>query len=248
MQNNVIRISLIALLAGTLGVEAVAQDATHHVIDFVDLPVDFLVDLPVDFLADLTGYGAECELKQTWYIKFQEHWNILPHKSHILKSVMKYSPLIHNAPLASTDTLQQRFTLLIGQLPVEKGTIRWNNISYEFMLLDPHLTESGNRAFPEPDSMDVWTRKLQSDLIALIQSRSLAGKQYDYSDQLLSVLFHEDWMIDPVTREIDKKVVGITPVIWQRRKTTSGEPVNDAETGLPVYYKNRLHRIDLRNP
>ncbi|MCD4709533.1 MAG: hypothetical protein K8R52_01695 [Bacteroidales bacterium] len=41
---------------------------------------------------------------------------------------------------------------------------------------------------------------------------------------------------------------GITPVIWQLRQTAEGEPVHDAETGFPVYYKLKLERIDLRNP
>jgi hypothetical protein len=37
-------------------------------------------------------------------------------------------------------------------------------------------------------------------------------------------------------------------VIWQRRRTAEGEGIDDAETGLPVYYKNPLRRIELRQP
>jgi hypothetical protein len=47
---------------------------------------------------------------------------------------------------------------------------------------------------------------------------------------------------------LDRQVNAITPVIWQRRRTVEGEPVNDAGTGWPVYYKNSLSRIELRNP
>ena len=116
------------------------------------------------------------------------------------------------------------------------------------MLLDPHMMASGNSGYSEPDSMDVWTKKLQGELISLVKSLSKSKERYDLNTQMLSVHFHEDWIIDPVSLQIIKKVHGITPVIWQRRKTTDGEPINDAETGLPVYYKNSLNRIELRNP
>jgi hypothetical protein len=43
-------------------------------------------------------------------------------------------------------------------------------------------------------------------------------------------------------------VRAITPVIWQRRQTEAGDPVNEADTGLPVYYKNQMQQINLRNP
>ena len=129
-----------------------------------------------------------------------------------------------------------------------RGASHLRNVSYEFMLLDPHIRESAYIAFPEPDSMDSWTRKLQIDLISLIKPRDHSGYSYDYNEQLLSVIFHEKWFIDPLTLEITKRVQGITPVMWQRRRTNKGEPVNDTDTGLPVYYKNQLCRIDLRNP
>ena len=236
--NMVISLCLITVLAGTHGVVAMTQDTTHHVIDFVDLPMDLVGKDP----------DPDKDRESAWYIEFQETWDISPDRSGMLKTVEKYTLRDRNAPLSSTDTLQLRFITLIRQLPVAKGTMRLRNISYEFMLLDPHVMESGNNAFPEPDSMDSRSRKLQRDLISLIQSRTPSGNRFDYQEQLLSVHFHEDWAIDPVTNEFIKKVHGITPVMWQRRETTTGEPVNDAETGLPVYYKIQLNRIDLRNP
>jgi len=96
--------------------------------------------------------------------------------------------------------------------------------------------------------MDAATRSLQSELISFIKSCSSVGSWYDLPNQLLSVQFHEEWVIDPVTLQISKKVRGITPVIWQRRRTEAGESINDADTGLPVYYKNQLPPIQLRNP
>ena len=108
--------------------------------------------------------------------------------------------------------------------------------------------ESGNIAFPEPDSMDSPTRQLQDQLIALVIARSNAGKRYRLSEQMLSVIFEEDWSINPTNLMVSKKVRAITPVIWQRRQTETGEPINEAETGLPVYYKLSLQPIPLRNP
>ncbi len=222
---RVIRICLLFILTGTSGVRAITQDTVHHVIDFVDLTME-----------------------NGWTIEFHETWDISLEGNSIQKSVTNYQPLDCNNPLAPTDTLHQRFNTLIQQLPVVRGASHLINVSYEFMLLDPHIRESGNIAFPEPDSMDSWTRKLQTDLISLIKPLAHSGNSYDYNEQLLSVIFHEKWFIDPLTFEITKRVQGITPVMWQRRRTTAGEPVNEADTGLPVYYKNQLDRIDLRNP
>jgi hypothetical protein len=133
-------------------------------------------------------------------------------------------------------------------LPERMGKINLRNLSYEFVLLDPHLIASGNTAFPEPDSMDQATRRLQAKLIELIEKLSRTAGQYPLEDQLLSVLFHEDWSLDVETRVITKTVWGLTPVIWQRRQTVSGESINDGDTGLPVYFKLQLENIRLRNP
>ena len=81
----------------------------------------------------------------------------------------------------------------------------------------------------------------------MILKRYPEVKRYDPDKQLLSVIFHEEWFMDPVSGQITKKVLGLTPVIWQRRLTTTGDPVNEAGTGKPVYYKNQLSRIELRN-
>ena len=107
---------------------------------------------------------------------------------------------------------------------------------------------SDNRAFSEPDSMDGPTRQLQDQLIALVNARSDAGERYRLPEQMLSVIFEEDWSINSTNLVVSKKVRAITPVIWQRRQTETGEPINEAETGFPVYYKIELQQISLRNP
>lgn len=233
---SVIKIFLLAILTGASGAGATAQDSAFHVIDFVDLPKHLNPRVPNQ------------DPEQTWSIEFRESWIIFPEKPGILKRVVDFEPNLHNASLLSPDTLQQKFSLFIQQFPQRNGTIRFDNISYEFMLLDPHLKSSGNIAFPEPDSMDAGTRKLQGELIALVKSRSNPANRNALNDQLLSVYFHEEWTLDPVSQQITKKVLGITPVIWQRRQTTDEEPINEADTGLPVYYKNPLDYIDLRHP
>jgi hypothetical protein len=154
-----------------------------------------------------------------YILKFLEEWGFDPIKPSISKQVLEFD-----------------------------GTIPIRNISYEFHLLDPHLVSSGNRAFPEPDSMDEPTRQLQEELIDLITTRANFNERYKLGDQLLSVIFHEEWSQDSGTFEVTKRVRAITPVIWQRRQTEAGDPVNEADTGLPVYYKNQLQQIHLRNP
>ncbi len=133
-------------------------------------------------------------------------------------------------------------------LAIPGKELRIKNIEYEFMLLDPHLLESNDQAFAEADSMDQSTRELQTHLINLIENYISMGSRYDPRQELLSVYFHEEWILDPESPKIIKKVKGLTPVIWQRRKTTEGKNINDGDTGLPVYYKNPLRMITLRQP
>jgi len=166
-------------------------------------------------------------------MEFLEEWTIRPREHSIVKQVLD---------------LDSSCMALLRTLPERKGIVSIQDLSHEFNLLDPHLISSGNVASPEPDSMDLPTRKLQGDLIDLIQDLSSAANRYDLKDQLLSVIFHEDWSLDPGSRVITKKVNAITPVIWQRRQTVAGEPLNDGDTGLPVYFLIQLERIDLRNP
>ncbi|MGW8316408.1 MAG: hypothetical protein ACWGNV_12465, partial [Bacteroidales bacterium] len=99
-----------------------------------------------------------------------------------------------------------------------------------------------------PDSMDRNTRELQGAFIALLKNRTLNGNRYDWKQEMLSVEFLEQWSIDPATLEITRTVESVTPVIWQRRQTKEGEPVDEAGTGYPVYYKNSLRPVPLRNP
>jgi hypothetical protein len=166
-------------------------------------------------------------------LTFLEDWVIDVEQTSISKRVLQWD--------SSCSTI-------LRALPLKNGSVQLKNISYEFHLLDPHLVASGNRAFPEPDSMDEPTRMLQEELIALVSKLSDAGKRYPLTNQMLSMIFHEEWSMDPAALEVTKKVRGITPVIWQRRQTKSGDPVNEAETGLPVYYKMELQRLPLRNP
>jgi hypothetical protein len=106
-------------------------------------------------------------------------------------------------------------------------------ITYEFSFLDPHNVPIGD---------------LQKEFITMYLKRFPGQPKFNLPEQLLSVYFHEEWLIEPETQEIVKEVKGFTPVIWQKRQTVEGEPINDAETGYPVYYTLQLERINLRNP
>ena len=118
-------------------------------------------------------------------------------------------------------------------LSPDEEVIRFRTISYEFSFLEL------------PDQM---AKEVQLAFIALINKRFPIPDVYDPPDQLLSVYFHEEWTIDPGKQEFTKKVRAITPVIWQLRQTADGEPVPDPDSGLPVFYKHKLERIDLRKP
>ena len=206
-------------------------DSGFRVIDYVDLP---------------GAWSGEDEGE--WYLWFRERWSIDPRRPAVTKTVDEYRPFNDAIQDASPDSLQQRFALLVGKQPVTDGKVVLKGITYEFVLLDPHLESSGNIAYPSADSMDAGTRTLQQALISLVRRRSYMASMFDLEDQLLSVHFHEDWYMDPVSLAITREVRALTPVIWQRRRTIQGDPVNDAETGYPVYYKNLLQRIELRNP
>lgn len=150
-------------------------------------------------------------------IVFREEWNVNAADLSISKKVNSYEVPCTNR---------------IEEIVLAKKSVRLREISYEFSFLDPHNTPVKN---------------LQDDIIALIDIRYPVNKIYNMPAQLLSVYFHEEWVVDPDSKEIIKKVKGLTPVIWQKRQTVDAEPINDPESGYPVYYRLKLKRIQLRS-
>ena len=151
-------------------------------------------------------------------LEFQEEWIIDPVRSSISKTVDAFT-----------------FPCIDGTESVKlpEGVVRLKNISFEFSFLDL------------PEKM---AKEIQMEIIALISKRFPIPEVYDPSEQLLSIYFHEDWTIESGHRVFTKRVRALTPVIWQRRQTSDGEPLHDADTGLPVFYKLELERIELRQP
>ena len=184
----------------------------------------------IDFVEAPAGLQAAGE--QDCTIEFGEQWTFLD-KGALSKEVRSQQLSCSEEP---------------GDLALPDERLRIKNIEYEFMLLDPHLLESNDQAFAEADSMDAGTRELQTRLIELIEKYIRMDSRYDPRQEMLSVYFHEEWILDPESPVILKNVKGLTPVIWQRRKTTEGKSINDGDTGLPVYYKNPLRKITLRQP
>ncbi len=208
-----------------------AQEPVFKVKDYVDLAAG---------LGGGTGTGL--------YVEFVENWTFYPGLPALLKETRDYAIREPEGGTRTDDELKQQLAVKIGQLPVSRGKAILGEVVYEFSLLDSHLEGSGLEGFPEPDSMDRSTRELQGSLIELVRDRLRNIDRYRLEEQLLSVRFHETWRIDPASLEIFRQVNAITPVIWQRRRTTDGEPVNEAGTGWPVYYKNILATVNLRNP
>lgn len=151
-------------------------------------------------------------------LEFQEEWIIDPAGSSISKTV--------NTLEFPCDDLNLKVTL-------PEGTTRLKNISFEFSFLDL------------PEQM---AKEVQMAIISLIKLSYPFPESYDPGEQLLSVFFHEDWSMDEEPLVFIKKVRALTPVIWQRRQTTDGEPLLDPDTGFPVFYKLELERINLRQP
>jgi hypothetical protein len=159
--------------------------------------------------------------KTSCSLEFQEQWILNVGKASISKVVNAYEISCKD----STD---------VPGLP--EGAFRLKNLSYEFSFLDLM------------DAMDQKAIELQEAMIALIKDRYPIPELYDPRKQLLSVYFHEDWVLEADHQLIKKTVKAITPVIWQERRTAEGEALHDAETGYPVYYILKLERIDLRQP
>ena len=158
------------------------------------------------------------ERKTSCSLELHEAWIVDPAGSSISKTVETYK-----MPCADNTSVPG---------PGEE-VIRLRNLSYEFTFLD--LSEQ-------------MAKEVQLAFIALINKRFPIPEVYDPPEQLLSVYFHEDWTLDPQEQVFTKKVRSITPVIWQRRQSADGEPILDPDTGLPVFYKQMLERIDLRQP
>jgi len=219
------------LICGGFSFTLPAQDQLFDVVDEVALPAE---------LGGGSGSGR--------YLKLHDRWSFIPEKPALLKENVSLQVRETVEGDSDLEVLQQQLAARIGQLPVIRGEAVVGEVDYEFSLLDPHLPETGMHGFPEPDSMDRSTREFQAALIELTRGRIRNIHRYDLEEQLLSVYFHELWSFDPASGALLRQVTGITPVIWQRRRTVEGEPVNEAGTGWPVYYKNELTRIDLRNP
>ncbi len=151
-------------------------------------------------------------------LEFQEQWILNVAALSISKKVDAYG-------ISCTDSTDLAF------LP--EGEVRIKEISYEFSFLN---------------LSDPQERKLQEALISLINQSFPIPEVYEPAEQLLSVYFHEDWVIEADHQEFRKRIKALTPVIWQERQTADGEPIPDGETGYPVYYKLKLDRIDLRHP
>jgi hypothetical protein len=151
-------------------------------------------------------------------MEFTEEWILSTKNSSISKKVDDYVVSCED----SSDLVFPR-----------EGELLIKDISYEFSFMDL-----------EGEAV----HELQGDFIELISKLHPLPALYNPQEQLLSVHFHEEWILEAVDQEILKQVKGITPVIWQRRQTADGEAVHDAETGYPVYYKLKLDRIDLRQP
>lgn len=169
---------------------------------------------------------------RSYVIKFNEVWIISAQRAGLEKRVEFYSVFVPGDPEAESDSLRRE----LGSVAAGMGggsPVRIRKFNYEFELADPVTGQKNN---------------LHAPLSRLVDLHSLTAKKYDLQQQLWSVRFKEEWMMDPGTLEITKKTTTLIPVIWQRRKTTDGEPVNDAETGLPVYYKVELEPLLLRNP
>lgn len=162
------------------------------------------------------------------HLEFSEYWQVDPDRCAIRKEVVDCNPGINRS----------------GSINLQGK----KEVSYEFNFLDPHIQGTGDRDVWEPSMMDPSERRLQHAFIELVKSCLFEGRAFDLEEMLLSLVFHETWSYDPETEHISKEVWAITPVIWQRRQTSDGEPVNEADSGMPVYYKTKLARIRLRNP
>lgn len=173
----------------------------------------------MDLPAALAG-----QTDQSWIVEFIEIWTIDTERPGIQKRVD--SIRIFGDP--ETD-----FWSMVRKHSPGGGETRIGEVSHEFMLMDPENQHANN---------------LHAPMVSMVSLYSETAGSYNLDDQLLSVCFHETWILDPDSATVIKRVSGITPVIWQRRQTEDGDPVNDAETGLPVYFKLELERIPLRNP
>jgi len=165
--------------------------------------------------------GLNPKQKDSCSLEFQEQWIFNVASASISKKVNAFG-------ISCKDSTEA--------LSLPEGTVRLKNLSYEFSFMDLM------------DQMDQKARQLQETMITLINHRYQFPEVYNPRKQLLSVYFHEDWVIEADQQHVKKKVKGITPVIWQQRQTAEGEPIHDAATGYPVFYKLKLERIELRQP
>ena len=178
-------------------------------------------------ILDIIDLPPELQINQdsSCQIESHEQWILNPSEPSITKKVKHYE-----------------VSCVINE------DIKLREVSYEFSFLDAHQEIAVKQSIRESGSMERQVRDLLNQFISLINATHPIHEIYNPQEQLLSVYFHEEWILNTKNQVFIKKVKGITPVMWQLRQTVGGEPVHDAETGLPVYYKTKLKRIDLRVP
>lgn len=148
----------------------------------------------------------------------------------------------------------------LGQAAYKYYNINWNRhashtivnsiIDQSFKQDQEVLTADGSEVY-NFDSLPYIVEPYLDSLMESVMNEydleefmpTMADLKYDLKRNVFSIIFFEDWYIDPETLYMEKKVNAVAPVLWQRRKTADGYPVDDPETGYPVYFKSILFRI-----
>jgi hypothetical protein len=147
----------------------------------------------------------------------REHWILQPGRARLRKEVDSLRFLDLNAE--NTE-------------PVPVTTSFRANLTYEFFLVDPESLEASD---------------LHAPMIQMVRKYVSTATPYNLQETLLSVRFREQWTYEAANGKLEKVVLEMIPVIWQRRQTREGEALNDPDTGLPVYYKLDLAPVRIRN-
>lgn len=117
-----------------------------------------------------------------------------------------------------------------------EGSSAYNFDSLPF-IIDPYLDKLLE------EIMDDYDTNIKTETMI----PSVSELKHDLKRNVYSIIFFEDWYIDPETLYMKKVVNGIAPVLWQRRRAAGAYPLDDPETGYPVYFKSVLFRIPLNN-
>ena len=108
--------------------------------------------------------------------------------------------------------------------------------------MESSLEEKYKEVFPQEANEWTWLSPLNEEDADL----KFSIMQRDLSERIYSLVFEEEWFLDPATLFIQKKVRSVTPLYWKVQYSGENEIQMDETGEHPVFEKIPLFRLEFK--